>query len=203
MPDELESLLRALNSDVKPVNIRLREGEYQHSLAETIASFELELCFPDAKALIRKLFGKQKTEDAQFVSKIQTILKKMEKSGIVKILPKEKPWELQRYALTSFKFQDIEKNQVIFATESETKGIIASIRFQQKAKYVSTRSQRNMTPIILLLVSLATISFATILWSLSQPTINLTIFVISFCITTICSIILGISIAGKSASQKS
>ena len=116
---ELEELEKAFRSETKAVNIRLREGEYQLGLAKAIASSELELRFPDVKDLVRKLFGEKKTEDLQFVAKIQTILKKMEKSGVIKILPKEKPWELQRYALSSFKFQDVEKNVVILATDSE------------------------------------------------------------------------------------
>jgi len=106
---ELEDLERALRSETKAVNIRLREGEYQLGLAKAIASSELELRFPDVKDLVRKLFGEKKTEDLQFVSKIQTILKKMEKSGVIRIMPKKMPWELQKYTLSSFRFQDVEK----------------------------------------------------------------------------------------------
>lgn len=107
---DIECLKEALDCEAKAVNIRLREGEYQFSLAKAIASFELELAFPDVKDLVKKLFGDKNAEDLQFISKIQTILKKMEKSGVIKILPKDKPWERQRYALSSFKFQDVDKN---------------------------------------------------------------------------------------------
>jgi len=93
--DQIELLKQTLDSDTKSVNIRLRKGEYQFELAKEIASFELQLHFPDVKELIKKLYGEAKTEDNRFISKIQRILKKMEKSNIVRILPKDKPWELQ------------------------------------------------------------------------------------------------------------
>jgi hypothetical protein len=186
----------ALSSEVKAVNIRLREGEYQFSLAKTIASFELELVFPDAKTLIKKLYGEGNAEDAYFVSKIQTILKKMEKSGIVKILPKEKPWELQKYALTSFKFQDVEKNQVVFATEPEIEKTLQMIHSSPNAQQVSIHQPRLSIKMPLLMSVIIT-SFAVILWTLTQPVVNITIFISAFCIAAICSTILGISIARK------
>ena len=195
-PKELEDLESAINSETKTVNIRLREGEYQHSLAKTIATFELELSFPDVKDLVRKLFGEKLTEDAQFVSKIQTVLKKMEKSGIVKILPKEKPWELQRYALTSFKFQDVEKNLITFATKSDldkTRGLIHS----QKPMPISEKQPRNMIARIPLLVVVIALSLAATLWSLVQPTINLLLFVSTFTIAAASSTLLGIFITRK------
>jgi hypothetical protein len=194
---ELEQLEKALNSETRVVNIRLREGEYQCSLAKALAAFELELVFPDAKTLIRRLYGEKKTEDPQFVAKIQTILKKMEKMGIVKILPKEKPWELQRYTLMSFKFQDVEKNEVILATKVEiekTKALM-NVRPGQE-KIVKSRS-KNMNTRIYLLASIVVISFAFILWTLAQPSINLIFFVSAFCVAAACSTVLGVSIARK------
>jgi hypothetical protein len=102
---EIQFLQEALNSNYKAVNIRLRKGEYQYDLAKVIASFQLELYFPNVKEIIGKLFGEEKMNDTQFVRKIQTILKKMEKINVVRILPKKKPWELQDtyFQVSSFK----------------------------------------------------------------------------------------------------
>jgi len=197
MPKKLEDLEKALSSNVKPVNIRLREGEYQFSLAKAIASFELELCFPNAKDLIQKLYGENRTEDPQFVSKIQTILKKMEKSDIVKILPKEKPWELQRYVLTSFKFEDVEKNEIDFATKTEIGKTRELIYSRLKPEPVSMQRPKGRGVQIALLATIIIASFAVILWVLTQQTLNLTIFASVFCIATVCSAILGVSISRK------
>jgi hypothetical protein len=196
-PKELEDLEIALNSETKTVNIRLREGEYQFSLAKAIASFELELCFPDAKDLVKKLFGEKKTDDLQFVAKIQTILKKMEKSGVVKILLKEKPWELQRYALSSFRFQDVEKNLVILTTNSEIGKTRDLIHTQPEPKPTPRLRLNHMTSWILLLVFVVAGSYAAIIWILTQPTIDLVVFGSAFCIAAVCSILLGIFISRR------
>jgi hypothetical protein len=194
----LEQLEEDLNSKAKAVNIRLREGEYQFSLAKTIASFELELCFPDVKDLVKKLFGEKKTEDPQFLSKIQTILKKMEKSGVIKILPKEKPWELQRYVLTSFRFQDVDKNQIILVTESDIKRTLNLINSQLSPNSLPMPLKPSYAIARIWILAFAMIiSYATILWTLTQPTINLVIFVSAFCIATICSILLGVAISRR------
>jgi hypothetical protein len=92
---EIKFLEEAASADIVSINIRLREGEYQYNLVKAIASFQLDLMFPDVKDLIGRLYGEGKALDLQFVRKIQTILKKMEKSGIVRILPKKNPWQLQ------------------------------------------------------------------------------------------------------------
>jgi hypothetical protein len=194
---ELEELEKALASETKAINIRLREGEYQFGLAKTIASFELELRFPDVKDLVSKLFGEKKTEDLQFVSKIQTILKKMQKSGVIKILPKEKPWELQRYALLSFKFQDVEKNTVILATRPEMDKAQDLIRTQPKLKTTRRLQLNHMTSWILLMVFVVAGSYAAILWVLTQPTINLVFFASAFCIAAVCSALLGILVSRR------
>jgi hypothetical protein len=194
---ELEDLEKALSLETKTVNIRLREGEYQLGLAKAIASSELELRFPDVKDLVRKLFGEKKTEDLQFVSKIQTILKKMEKSGVIKILPKEKPWELQRYALSSFRFQDVEKNLVILATDSEISKTRNLIHNQPEPKPTPGLRPNHVTNWILLLVLATAGSYATIIWVLNQPTIDLVIFGSVFCVATICSALLGIFISKR------
>ncbi len=193
----LDYLKETLNSDAKAVNIRLREGEYQFGLAKAIASFELELGFPDVKDLTRKLFGETKTEDLQFVSKIQTILKKMEKSGVIKILPKDKPWELQKYALSSFKFQDVEKNLVVLATNSEIDKTRDLIHNQPEPKPTRKLRLNHMASWILLLVFVVVGSYAAIIWVLTQPTIDLVVFGSAFCIAAACSILLGIFVAKR------
>ena len=193
----LEYLEEAVNSEAKAVNIRLREGEYQFGLAKTIASFELKLYFPDVKDLVKKLFGEKKTEDVKFVSKIQTILKKMEKSGVIKILPKDKPWELQRYALSSFKFQDVEKNQIVLAAKSEIDEAHDLICRQQKSILSPSCRSNHMTSWILVLAFVVASSYATIIWVLSQPNIDLIIFGSVFCIATIGSVCLGTCISKR------
>ncbi|NIQ07534.1 MAG: hypothetical protein GWO20_17980, partial [Candidatus Korarchaeota archaeon] len=118
-PKQVRLLQEALDADYKEVNIRLREGEYQYALARAIASFMLEPYFPNVKEITEKLYGKEKAESVSFRRNIQTILKKMEKSEVVKILPKKKPWQLQSYGLSSFKFEDVDGTSVVFATEEE------------------------------------------------------------------------------------
>ena len=190
-PSEIQFLGETLNADYKISNIRLREGEYQYNLAKAIASFQLELHFPHVKSLTKRLFGEEKADDIQFIRKIQTILKKMEKSDIVRILPKKKPWDLQRYALSSFKFQDVDKNLVFFATDEqikETKNMLHSISSQ---KETSVAKLRNNTIQICILVLIAVVSYIAGIWSLMQSTINPIIFVFAFSISVVCSIILG------------
>jgi K+-sensing histidine kinase KdpD len=194
-PRELEDLKKALNANAKIVNIRLREGEYQFSLAKAIASFERELRFPNVKEIIEKLYGERRTEEQQFVQKIQTILKKMEKSGIVRILPKTRPWELQRYALTSFKFQDAEKNLIILATEDEIRKALKLSRSEPSVEHRS-RLRLNRRRIMISLLAITTISlYAVILWTLIQTVVNETIFVLTFLVAVICSITLGILVS--------
>ena len=190
-PSEARLLEESVSSDYKTVNIRLQQGEYQYELAKGIASFQLEQHFPDVKDLIKKLYGEEKTNEPQFIRKIQTILKKMEKNNIVRILPKNKPWELQRYALSSFKFIDIDKNPVILATPQQieqTQNLLHSVPSPQnmptaKPSYVKTE--------ILILAFIIVISYTVGLWSLLQPIINPIIFVPAFYIAVACSLILG------------
>jgi len=195
--DELKLLEESLNSEIQTVNIRLRKGEYQFDLAKGIASFELELRFPNVKDIIKQLYGKEKTQDIQFIRKIQTILKKMERSGVVRILPKKKPWELQRYALSSFKFQDVEKNLVILATESEIEQTQDLIHSQLTPNSASMPRPSYATVGIWILIFATIISYGTILWALTQPSINLIIFASAFCIAVLCSFLLGISISRR------
>jgi len=188
---EIQFLQESLSADYKIGKIRLREGEYQYDLAKTIASFQLELYFPDVKNIIIKLYGEEKTNDIRFIRKIQTILKKMEKNDVVRILPKKKPWELQRYTLSSFKFQDVNKNLVVFATDQQIKqmqNLLHSILSQQETPAAKLR---NIKGKILILVFIVVASYTAILWDLMQPTINPIIFVPAFSIAVACSLMLG------------
>jgi len=177
-------LQEALSADYRPSNIRLREGEYQYTLAKAIASFQLELHFPDVKGIIKGLYGEEKTSDIQFIRKIQTILKKMERSNIVRILPKKKPWDLQRYALTSFKFQDVDKNLVAFATDYQIK------QAQDMLRSISIPQEVNKIKICIL-VLIVVAFYMTSVWALMQYIVNPIIFVLAFSVAIACSIMLG------------
>jgi len=188
---EIQYLQEVLSADRKSCNIRLREGEYQYSLAKIIAFFQLELYFPDVKDIIRRFYGEEKTNDIQFIRKIQTILKKMERSNIIRILPKKRPWDLQRYALSSFKFEDVDKNLVILATDQQIKqarDMLNSMLTRQGASKAKMLGSRIKVSILILMVSL---SYAAGLWALLQPIINLIIFVPAFFSAVACSLMLG------------
>lgn len=189
--NEIRFLREALSADCKISNIRLREGEYQFDLAKVIAAFQLELHFPNVKEIVKELYGEEKTYDVQFVRKIQTILKKMEKSNVIKILPKKKPWELQRYALSSFKFQDIDKNLVVLATEEQMRNLqerLRSILSQQEKSVVKVGYLRSK---IFTLLSILIALYVAILWDLTQPISNPIIFVVAFSVATVLSVMLG------------
>jgi hypothetical protein len=192
-PSETTFLQEALNADYKLSTIRLREGEHQFGLAKAIASFQLELCFPDVKDIIKRVYGEEKTADVQLVRKIQTILKKMEKSGIVKILPKKKPWELQKYALSSFKFQDVDKNMAALATDEQIKqaqNLLNSALTQleeDSSKHGNVRFRAYTFTLALIVVT----SFATIVWDIMQPALSPIIFVPAFSVAIAGSVILG------------
>lgn len=188
-PHEIRLLQEALSADYKICDIRLREGEYQYDLAKAIASFQLELYFPDIKDIMNRSYGEEKTDDIRFRRKIQTILKKMEKNDVVRILPKNKPWELQRYALSSFKFHDVDKNLVIFAKDQQIEQMrnrLHSILSQQERPAAKLSNIK-----ICILVFIVVASYTAILWNLTQPTINPIIFVPAFSIAVACSLMLG------------
>ena len=190
-PSEIRLLQEALSSDYKICNIRLREGEYQYGLAKAIASFQLELYFPDIKDITKRLYGEEKTSDVKFIRKIQTVLKKMEKSNVVRILPKKNPWELQKYALPSFKFQDVNRNLVILATDQRIKqvqNLLHSILSQQEKP--AARLNKIKTKIFMLIL-IVVASYTVILWNLMQPTISSIIFIPAFSIAVACSLMLG------------
>jgi hypothetical protein len=176
-----------MDADYKNIDLRLREGEYPYSLVKAIVFFELEQFFPNVKEIINRLYGEEKTKDLQFVRKIQTILKKMERSGIVRILPKNEPWDLQRYALSSFKFQDSNNNLVSFAADNEiaqAKTALSSLLSQQRTAKVGYAK-------LAMLVLTVGVSYAAILWSLIQPIVNPVIFVPAMSIAVVCCLALG------------
>jgi hypothetical protein len=176
-----------MKADAVNCSIRLREGEYQYNLVTAIATFQLDLTFPDVKDLIRKLWGEEKTNDLQFVRKIQTILKKMEKSSIVKILPKKNPWQLQRYGLSSFKFQDSDKSNIVLATDEQFRHMNELLR---SALTQREKSRRNCLAVFGLALSCG-LSYAIIVWSLIQPMINPVVFFIALSISVVSSLALG------------
>jgi len=191
--DDMRFLQEVLKTDFKNSSIRLREGEHQYGLARAIASFMFELRFPDVKDIIRRLYGEEETNDLQFVRKIQTVLKKMEKSGIVKILPKTKPWELQRYTLSSFKFLDSDKNSVNLATEEQI-GQMRNLLQSVSNKQASSKVNYVKLCVLMLIV---VVSYASILWSLIQPVIVPVVFVPSLLTSVVCSLMLGKALSGE------
>jgi hypothetical protein len=193
-PREVRLLQKTLNEDYRVIDLRLRQGEYQYELAKGIAAFQRELHFPNVKDIIRELYGEEKADDVQFIRKIQTILKKMEKRKVIEILPKKKPWELQRYAISSYKFQDIDRNQVNFASEQQilqTQNLLASLISQQE----TTSKQSMIKAKIFMLMLLVAVSYSAGAWTLIQPFINPIVFVLTYSFAVICSLILGKTLA--------
>jgi hypothetical protein len=196
-PNEIRLLQEVLTADYKNSNVRLREGEYQFILAKTIASFHLELYFPNVKDIVKRLYGEEKINDLQFIRMIQTILKKLEKNNVLKILPKKSPWELQRYALSSFKFQDSDKNLIILATEEQikqTQELLHSILTQQKPSRSKLFNAKISISILLLIM---VVSYITIMWNLMQSVISPIILIPTLSIAVICAILLGKILSGE------
>ena len=193
LPREVKFLEEALTAELVSSNIRLREGEYQYNLVKAIASFQLDLTFPDVKDVILRLYGEEKALDLQFVRKIQTILKKMERSNIVKIIPKKNPWQLQRYALSSFRFQDSDKNTVVLATEQQINQMHENLHSLMTLQEESGRNSLRTLTLALMLGA----SFSVAVWSLTQPIINTLMFVPSLSVSVACSLFLGKILAGK------
>ena len=193
MLQEIKFLEEAASADIVSINIRLREGEYQYNLVKAIASFQLDLMFPDVKDLIGRLYGEGKALDLQFVRKIQTILKKMEKSSIVRILPKKNPWQLQRYALSSFRFQDSDKNLIVLATDQQMKQVQDGLRSALTEQDIGGRSYLKTLTLTLILV----VSYAVAVWALVQPNLSPIVFVPGLSVSVICSLLLGKMLAEK------
>ena len=191
-PNAIEGLLleECMGADYKEVDLRLRKGNYQYDLAKGIASFQLEFRCPDVKDVVERLYGEGKTDDPQFVRKIQTILKKMEKNDVVRILPKKKPWELQRYALSSFKFIDVDKKPVVLATPEEMDHVRPRLNSASTGQQSPT-PRRHIRANALLLLSIMVLSYSVVLWSLLQPTIQPIAFVPAFGVAVTCSVLLG------------
>lgn len=186
--DEIKFLREVSDMDFKSVSVRLKEGEYQYDLAKTIASFQLELYFPNVKDIIARLYGEGKVNDIRFVRKIQTILKKMEKSGLIQIFPKERPWDLQRYAILSYKFHDADKRDVILASDQQIKQAkekIHTLTWQRK------RVEHKSAMLLLILTAIMSGSYLLSIWALTQPIINLLIFIPAFSITIAFSMLFG------------
>lgn len=190
---EIKFLEEAASADIVSINIRLREGEYQYNLVKAIASFQLDLMFPDVKDLIGRLYGEGKALDLQFVRKIQTILKKMEKSGIVRILPKKNPWQLQRYALSGFRFQDSDKNLIVLATDQQMKQMQDGLRSALTEQDIGGRSYLKTLTLTLILA----VSYAVAVWALVQPNLSPVVFVPGLSVSVICSLLLGKMLAEK------
>jgi hypothetical protein len=192
-PSELHLLEDVFKEDLRLSTLRLREGEYQYNLAKAIASFELELNFPDVKEIVNKLYGEEKTNDVQFIRKIQTILKKMEKSNIVRILPKKRPWELQRYALLSLKFQDAENNVVSLATKEEVglaQDRLQTALNQQESPLTGWRSAKGIIYVFTLSFVIVA-AYAAIVWDVVQPIVSPVVFVSAFFVSITSSVLLG------------
>jgi hypothetical protein len=190
-PNEIKFLQEALNSDYKIAGIRLREGEYQYEISKAIANFQVDLYFPNVKDLVNKLHGEEKANDVQLVRKTQTILKKMEKSNVIKILPKTKPWELQRYALLSLKFIDADKNQVILATDEQMQRAREKIKSILNQQSMSKSSVSIIKLRVYILSFIITLSYIAIIWNLLQPITNPIIFIAAFSLAILCSVALG------------
>ena len=189
--NEIRSLQEALSSDPKNAKLRLREGKYQFTLAKAIGEMQLGLTFPDVKDVVRKMSGDKATEDMQVVRKIQTILKKMEKSDVVRILPKKRPWELQRYMLLSFKFQDAENNTVILGTEQQIKQSQEALQSAMKQLGPSLNA-RNMNVVRIVALGAALLaSYGGVLWSLSQSVIISLVFIPALCAAAVAAVALG------------
>jgi hypothetical protein len=200
--NEIRSLQEALSSDLKNAKLRLREGEYQFTLAKAIGEMQLGLTFPDVKDVIRKMSGDKATEDMQVVRKIQTILKKMEKSDVVRILPKKRPWELQRYMLLSFKFQDAENNTVVLGTEQQIKQSQEALQSAMKQLGPSLNA-RNMKVVRIVALGAALLaSYGGVLWSLSQSVIISLVFIPALCAAAVAAVALG-RVLGKVKGVKS
>ena len=185
--NDIQFLEEAMHASAQSATIRLREGEYQYSLVKTIAAFQLELFFPDVKDIIRRLYGEEKTNDIQFVRKTQTVLKKLEKSNIAKILSKRNPWELQRYALPTFRFQDSDRKFVDLATDQQlrqTENLLRSVVDQEAVERVNYGR-------FFAVVFALTVSYVAIIWSLVQNVVNVFVFVPALSVCAVCSVVLG------------
>jgi Flp pilus assembly protein TadB len=111
----------------------------------------------------------------------------MEKGNIVRILPKKNPWQLQRYAVSSFKFQDSDKSLVTLATDQQIKQMKDLLH-----SVVTDQEKGNRGKIeAFTLAFIAVVSYAILLAALLQSTINPIVFVSGLAISILCSLMLG------------
>jgi hypothetical protein len=188
---EMAALEEAMSADSRAVALRLREGEYQYDLAKAIASFQLELCFPDVKDIIKRLYGEGRANDIQFVRKTQTILKKMVKSNVAVILLKKRPWELQRYALSSFRFQDSDKNLIVLATDQEIKQSESLLHSVSRGRQATEAQLGGVSLKVFMVILAISVFYIISIWALIQPIINVTIFLPAFSSAIVFSVLLG------------
>lgn len=115
----------------------------------------------------------------------------------MQILPKNKPWELQKYALLSFRFQDVEKNLVALATDDQIEQA-RNLLHDKSAVQGTIPTEQNYVEIkIFALVLVAIISYATIMWTLTQPIVNVIVLILAFCAASVCSLLLGLLLARR------
>jgi hypothetical protein len=163
-----------------------------------IASCQLEMKLLDVREIIERLFGENKVNDTKLIRKIQTILKKMEKSGFIKILKKKRPWDLQTYALTSFKFIDTEKNNIFFATVQDVDRARARTLLRAIPNRKAISNQEGSVPKtysrntrLLIFIFLVSLSYSSILWNLTQRSINPVMLIFTLSAAMVFSIVLG------------
>jgi hypothetical protein len=188
---EARFLQETLRADHKIGAIRLREGEYQYDLAKTIASFQLELRFPNVRDVITRRYGEERANDLPFVRKIQTILKKMEKSNIVLILPKKKPWELQKYVLSSFRFLDADNKLVVFATPEEIQQSENLLHSTSKRQKTATSKLKDVRIKAFVFASGAIMLYVASAWAVIEPTAGPIVFLIAFSLSVLSTLLLG------------
>jgi hypothetical protein len=125
------------------------------------------------------------------VRKIQTILKKMEKSNIVQILPKKRPWDLQRYGIVSFRFEDVDRSYVDLAAGEQIRQAQSVLRgFMTDQATVAAKLSMNRIVTTLLALALV-LSYAAGVFALVQPVVDAIVFVGSFSIASVLALVLG------------
>ena len=111
----------------------------------------------------------------------------MEKGNIVKILPKKNPWQLQRYAVSSFSFQDSDKSLVTLATDQQIKQMKESLHHAKTYQEKGGREKIKAAGVGLVAIA----SYAVVLAALLQPVINPVVFGPALFVSILCSLMLG------------
>lgn len=94
-------------------------------------------------------------------------------------------------------FQDVEKNLIVLAAQSEIDKTRELIHNQPAHKLPASIRPNHMTTWVLPLVFVVVGSYAAIVWVISQPTIDIVVFGSVFCLAAVCSILLGIFISKR------